>query len=40
MYPQPLPEGPKIQGYLAFYWDQMDAWFEEEQQVYAHARDP
>jgi len=39
-YPQPLPEGPKIQGYLAFYWDLMDAWFEEEQQVYAHARDP
>src|SRR6266700_4620441 len=26
-YPQPLPEGPKIQGYLAFYWDLMDAWF-------------
>jgi uncharacterized protein (DUF427 family) len=39
-YPQPLPEGPQIQGYLAFYWDLMDAWFEEEQQVYAHARDP
>ncbi len=39
-YPQPLPEGPKIQGHLAFYWDLMDAWFEEEQQVYAHARDP
>ena len=39
-YPQPLTEGLKIQGYLAFYWDLMDAWFEEEQQVYAHARDP
>ncbi len=39
-YPQSMPEGPPIQGYLAFYWDQMDAWFEEEQQVYAHARDP
>ena len=26
-YPQPLPEGPKIQGYLAFYWDLMDGWF-------------
>jgi len=39
-YPQPLPEGPQIQGYLAFYWDQMDAWYEEEQRVYAHARDP
>jgi uncharacterized protein (DUF427 family) len=39
-YPQPLPEEPKIQGYLSFYWDLMDAWYEEEQQVYAHARDP
>src|SRR6266571_2967988 len=39
-YPHPLPEGPQLQGYLAFYWDQMDAWFEEEQQVFAHARDP
>jgi uncharacterized protein (DUF427 family) len=39
-YPQPLPEGPQVQGYVAFYWDLMDAWYEEEQQVYAHARDP
>jgi uncharacterized protein (DUF427 family) len=39
-YPHPSPEGPQIQGYLAaFYWDLMDAWFEEEQRVYAHARD-
>ncbi len=39
-YLQPLPEGPQLQGYLAFYWDLMDAWFDVEQQVYAHARDP
>jgi uncharacterized protein (DUF427 family) len=39
-YPQPLPEAPQIQGYLAFYWDKMDAWYEEEEQVFAHARDP
>jgi uncharacterized protein (DUF427 family) len=39
-YPQPLPEGPQVQGYVAFYWDLMDAWYEEEQRVYAHARDP
>ncbi len=38
--PEPLPDGPQVQGYVAFYWDLMDAWFEEEQQVYAHARDP
>ncbi len=39
-YPNPLPVGPQMQGYLAFYWEQMDAWYEEEQQVFAHARDP
>lgn len=39
-YLQPLPNGPQVRGYVAFYWDLMDAWYEEEQQVYAHARDP
>src|SRR6266566_4955911 len=39
-YPHPLPAGPKLQGYLAFYWEQMDAWYEEDEQVFAHARDP
>ena len=39
-YPNPFPTGPQMQGYLAFYWEQMDAWYEEEQQVFAHARDP
>src|SRR5260370_30730506 len=28
-YPNPLPEGPSLKGYLALYWDQMDAWYEE-----------
>ena len=39
-YPHPLPEGPHIQGYMAFYWQHMDAWYEEDEQVFAHARDP
>lgn len=39
-YPDPPPEGPDMQGYMAFYWNQIDAWYEEEQQVFAHARDP
>ncbi len=39
-YPNPLPEGPSLKGYLAFYWDQMDAWYEEDERVFAHARDP
>jgi uncharacterized protein (DUF427 family) len=39
-YPHPLSEGPKMQGYLALYWNHMDAWYEEEERVFAHARDP
>lgn len=39
-YPNPSPEGPRMQGYVAFYWGQMDAWYEEDERVFAHARDP
>src|SRR5260221_9520212 len=39
-YAHPLPDGPPIKGYLAFYWHLMDAWYEEDEQVFAHARDP
>ncbi|WP_084801704.1 DUF427 domain-containing protein [Bradyrhizobium sp. Ec3.3] len=27
-------------GYLTFYWNEMDAWFEEDEQVFVHPRDP
>jgi uncharacterized protein (DUF427 family) len=27
-------------GYVAFDWNAMDAWFEEEQEVFVHPRDP
>lgn len=33
-------EAPDIEGYIAFDWSSMDAWFEEDEQVYAHPRDP
>jgi uncharacterized protein (DUF427 family) len=39
-YPNALPGGPEMKGYLAFYWNQMDAWYEEDEQVFGHARDP
>lgn len=29
-----------LQGYVSFDWDKMEAWFEEEEQVFVHARDP
>src|SRR5215472_11092741 len=39
-YLDPSPEGPNVRGYMAFYWDQMQAWYEEDERVFAHARDP
>ncbi len=39
-YPDPLHGGPQVKGYVAFYWHLMDAWYEEDEQVYGHARDP
>lgn len=29
-----------LAGYVAFYWDAMDAWFEEDEEVFVHPRDP
>jgi uncharacterized protein (DUF427 family) len=39
-YPHPLAEGPAIGGHIAFYWKKLDAWYEEDELAYAHARDP
>jgi uncharacterized protein (DUF427 family) len=39
-YPTPLPMGEPIKEHLAFYWDRVDAWYEEAEQIFAHARDP
>src|SRR5687767_7089156 len=39
-YLDPLPAHPDIKGYLAFYWNKVDTWFEEEEEIYAHPRDP
>ena len=36
----PPPEGEKLADYIAFKWDTMDAWYEEEERVIAHSRDP
>jgi uncharacterized protein (DUF427 family) len=39
-YQDPLPERQDIRGYRAFYWAKMEAWYEEEEQIFAHPRDP
>lgn len=32
--------GPDIGDLIAFDWNKMDAWFEEDDEVFVHARDP
>ncbi len=39
-YLDPLPGREDIKGYLAFYWNKVDAWYEEAEEVFKHARDP
>lgn len=31
---------PKLVGYVTFAWSAMDTWFEEDEEVYVHPRDP
>jgi uncharacterized protein (DUF427 family) len=39
-YPEPVDSAPPIAGYLAFYWPMMDHWYEEDEEVFVHPRDP
>jgi uncharacterized protein (DUF427 family) len=34
------PEVSDLDGHIAFVWRTMDHWFEENEEVYTHARDP
>jgi uncharacterized protein (DUF427 family) len=39
-YPEPTAEAPWLKGYAALYWSAADAWFDEDEQVFAHLTDP
>ena len=39
-YPEPIDGAPAFGGLIAFYWDRMDRWFEEEIEMFVHPRDP
>jgi uncharacterized protein (DUF427 family) len=39
-YPEPLQAASWLRGYQAVYWEVMDAWYDEEERVYGHLRDP
>jgi uncharacterized protein (DUF427 family) len=39
-YQAPFEEVAEIKDYLGFYWDRMDHWYEEDEEVFVHPRDP
>ena len=39
-YEAPIEKAAAIKGHLAFYWDKVDHWFEEDEEIFGHARDP
>jgi uncharacterized protein (DUF427 family) len=39
-YPDPTGAAAVLKGSIAFKWGAMDAWYEEDEEVYVHARDP
>ena len=40
-YPDPIESAPPaLRDMIAFYWDRVDHWFEEDEEVFVHARDP
>ena len=39
-YERPYDEVAELAAYRAFYWDRVDKWLEEAEEVFVHARDP
>lgn len=39
-YLKPVAGCPPIADYMAFYWNKMNRWQEEDEEVFVHARDP
>jgi uncharacterized protein (DUF427 family) len=39
-YPDPIDGAPPIKDLIAFYWNRVDRWLEEDEEVTVHPRDP
>jgi uncharacterized protein (DUF427 family) len=39
-YPEPLEEAAWLRGYKSLYWEAMDRWLDEDEEVLGHLRDP
>ena len=39
-YENPIKDQEEIRGLLAFYWKNIDSWYEEEERIYSYPKDP
>ncbi len=39
-YAEPSGALARLEGHIALYWNAIDAWFEEDEEVFVHPRDP
>lgn len=39
-YQDPFDETAAIRGTVAFYWNRVDHWYEEDEEIFVHPRDP
>ncbi|HXC79538.1 MAG TPA: DUF427 domain-containing protein [Candidatus Acidoferrum sp.] len=39
-YPEAAGDLAPLEGHIAFYWSAVDRWFEEDEEVFVHPRDP
>lgn len=39
-YAEPIDGAPPLDGHVAFFWDAVDEWWEEAEQIGVHPRDP
>src|SRR5207237_4116464 len=39
-YPDPIDGTPPIKDLIAFYFNRMDHWYEEDEEIFVHPRDP
>ena len=39
-YERPFDEVAGMKDYVAFYWNRVDHWYEEDEEVFVHARNP
>lgn len=40
LYEEPVEESSWLRGYGSLYWEKMDTWLDEDEEVFGHLRDP